>query len=68
MDITGSTTSTSLDFLQAVSPQIALIGVSEGNKFGHPKEETLGKLENIRVYRTDLHGEITIEVNVKRES
>ena len=44
-------------------PQIALIGVGEQNKFGHPKEETLEKLDEVKVYRTDLHGEITIDVN-----
>ena len=61
----GSTTSTSTDFLEAVSPQIALIGVGQDNKFGHPKADTLDKLESkkVNVYRTDLCGEITIEVN-----
>jgi len=51
--------------LKAVSPQIALIGVGKDNKFGHPKKETLESLSKVKVYRTDLHGEITIEVNKK---
>ena len=29
------------------------------------KEETLESLSKVKVYRTDLHGEITIEVNKK---
>lgn len=45
-----------------------LIGVGEDNKFGHPNAETLEKLKTVRVYRTDLHGEITIEVNKKRKN
>lgn len=32
------------------------------NRYGHPHEETLEKLQlrNIDIYRTDLHGDIVI--------
>lgn len=44
----GSKTSTSEEFLKYVEPQIALIGVGENNKFGHPNQITIEKLKNIR--------------------
>ena len=61
----GSKTSTTSEFLKAVNPQYALIGVGKNNKFGHPSENTLRKLKekNIRIYRTDELGEITIKLN-----
>lgn len=45
----GSKTSTSEEFLKYVEPQIALIGVGENNKFGHPNQITIEKLKNIRI-------------------
>lgn len=58
----GSTTSTSEDFLSSVKPQIAIISCGEGNKFGHPKQETLDKLAaaGVTVYRTDKVGTIIL--------
>ena len=44
----GSKTSTIPQFLEAVDPKIALIGVGKNNKFGHPNEEVLGRLQDIR--------------------
>ena len=44
----GSKTSTNEEFLKYVEPQIALIGVGENNKFGHPNQQTIEKLKNIR--------------------
>ena len=44
----GSKTSTSEEFLKYVEPQIALIGVGDNNKFGHPNQITIEKLKNIR--------------------
>ena len=62
----GSKTSTTDKFLDAVSPKIALIGVGENNKFGHPNDEIIEKLKNkkIKIYRTDLSGEIKIRVRI----
>ena len=61
----GSKTSTSDEFIKKIKPQIALIGVGKNNKFGHPNDETINKLKIIgsKIYRTDLMGEITVEVN-----
>lgn len=58
----GSNTSSSLEFLKQVKPQIAVIMVGEDNSYGHPNKETLEKLEkiNTQIYRTDENGTITI--------
>src|SRR5450759_3108651 len=51
----GSDTSTSPDFLKAVSPKYAMIEVGAGNDFGHPHQVTLDKLNSagVKIYRTD---------------
>ncbi len=56
----GSKTSTSYSFLRAVDPRYAIISVGEGNRFGHPKAETLEILGDAEVYtyRTDYMGTI----------
>lgn len=58
----GSNTSTSQNFLEQVKPQVAIISVGKANKYGHPKQTTLDKLYNmqVKVYRTDENGTITI--------
>ncbi len=63
----GSKTSSTEGFLNLVNPKIALIGVGRDNKFGHPNEETIQKLKNmnVKIYRTDEMGEITIKINKK---
>ena len=65
----GSKTSTNINFLNAVNPKYALIGVGKNNKFGHPSKETIKKLNdlNVKIYRTDEFGEITINVNKRVE-
>ena len=61
----GSKTSTTKPFLEAVKPQIALIGVGEDNNFGHPNSGVIERLESIgcEIYRTDKYGEISIKFN-----
>ena len=44
----GSITSTTEEFLKYVKPKIALIGVGKNNKFGHPNEEVIKRLEKLR--------------------
>lgn len=63
----GSKTSSTEGFLNLVNPKIALIGVGRDNKFGHPNEETIQRLKNmkVKIYRTDEMGEITIKINKK---
>ena len=63
----GSKTSSIPEFIKAVRPRIALIGVGKNNTFGHPNQQTIKNLENIkcRIYRTDLQGEIIIRIDQK---
>lgn len=44
----GSKTSSIQEFLEKVKPKIALIGVGENNKFGHPNNQVLERLNKLR--------------------
>ena len=59
----GSNTSSSQAFVEALSPQYALISCGRGNAFGHPHGEVLAVLEenDAQILRTDLLGEILLE-------
>ncbi len=59
----GSRTSTSPEFVKAVSPQYALISDGENNKYGHPHKETLDTLSlfGAKIFRTDLLGAIVMK-------
>lgn len=65
----GSKTSSTSEFINVVNPKIAVIGVGKNNKFGHPNENVLERLKQLgcKVFRTDLGGEISIEVNRSSE-
>lgn len=54
----GSKTSTTPDLLRSVTPALAVISVGENNRFGHPHPQTLERLKNIQVLRTDQMGTI----------
>jgi len=57
----GSSTSSSLKFLKAISPIEAVISVGATNSYGHPSEEVISRLENlnIKIRRTDIEGTIS---------
>ena len=56
----GSSTSTSQEFFEAVSPSCAVISCGEDNSYGHPHAETLNtfRMNGVKVYRTDEDGTI----------
>jgi competence protein ComEC len=62
----GADTSVTLPFLQAVNPQLAIISVGADNRFGHPADLTLEKLEGIPTYRTDQQGNIEVVTDGER--
>jgi len=57
----GSKTSTSAEWLAAVSPRAAAISVGETNSFGHPNLNVLARLRaaGAQLFRTDRDGAIT---------
>ena len=63
----GSKYSSTAEFIEAVSPVVALIGVGKKNTYGHPSSEAIERLENAGaiVFRTDTDGAIGIR-NVKK--
>ena len=58
----GSSTSTSDEFLEAVSPKYAVLSVGEDNSYNLPKKTVMDKFKNnnIPVYRTDEQGTIIL--------
>ena len=63
----GSRYSTTEELLAAVRPELAVVSVGKGNRYGHPTQETLERLEAIgaELYRTDLQGTVTIHSNAQ---
>lgn len=64
----GSKTSSSEAFLEAVNPTYGIISCGLDNKYGHPHEETLKKLQerNISYFRTDEQGTIVLGTDGKK--
>ncbi|MDD4568539.1 MAG: ComEC/Rec2 family competence protein [Tepidanaerobacteraceae bacterium] len=58
----GSSTSTTVEFLSAVSPKYAVICVGQDNPYGHPHKETIDNLlqYGVEVYTTADNGNIMI--------
>lgn len=63
----GSDTSTSLEFLRAVRPDMVVIQAGKNNKFNHPSPRVLKRLErmNVGIFRNDLSGTIRFGGNGK---
>ena len=57
----GSRTSSSLPFLNAVTPEVVIISLGAGNTYGHPHQEALDRIS--AAFRTDIDGTITLTVN-----
>lgn len=56
----GSRTSTSQALLDATTPEVAIISVGADNRYGHPAQEVLDRLNSAgcAIYRTDQSGNI----------
>jgi competence protein ComEC len=64
----GSSTSSSDEFLAAVHPDLAIISVGAGNKYGHPSGDVIHALSRVgaEVLRTDEAGTIVVRTNGAR--
>ena len=56
----GSNTSSSVNFIKQVQPELAIVSVGEGNTYNLPKQNIMERLESIgaKIYRTDESGTI----------
>lgn len=63
----GSNTSSKTDFLNAASPEYAVISVGAGNMYGHPHKDTVRRLNysGAKIYRTDKSGDVTFTIENK---
>jgi len=64
----GSKSSSTEAFLDAVSPEIAVIQCGRNNIYRHPHSQTLDRLEErgIPVYRTDTNGAVGLDISGNR--
>lgn len=58
----GSKYATSQEFVNRVTPRVAIVSCGEWNRYGHPSQVVLDRLKSVgaTLYRTDMHGEISI--------
>jgi competence protein ComEC len=61
----GGRTSSSVEFIKTVNPQMAVASVGRNNPFRHPHHETTERyrIAGTRLYRTDVDGAVTIIAN-----
>ena len=61
----GSRSSSSKDFLNAVTPEICVISCGDDNDYGHPHDEAIKRIKKHteEIYRTDICGSILIQSN-----
>ena len=66
MGLHGSSTSSTLGFAQAASPDLAIYQAGEGNSYGHPHEAAIASVleAGATVYGTDMHGTVVISSDV----
>ncbi len=62
----GAEDATSQEFLEAVSPRIAVISIDKDNFWGYPSARVLERLKKagVKVYRTDREGDIVLSISV----
>ena len=58
----GSKTATTQEFLDAINPKYALISCGLNNKFNHPSQEVIERLnkQNVKTFRTDELGTVML--------
>lgn len=63
----GSNTSSSQEFVERVSPSLAIFSLGEGNSYNHPHKEPVARWTEIgaKLLRTDQYGSITVKSDGK---
>lgn len=61
----GSKTSTSDNFINKIKPKVALISVGINNRYQHPSDEVIKRLERFKIatFLTSIHGSIQLNFN-----
>lgn len=61
----GSKTSSSMEFLRVLKPEVSVISVGKKNSFGHPSVQVVERLQEVgsQVWRTDESGTVVIETD-----
>lgn len=61
----GSKTSSSYNFLQAVSPEAVVISAGAGNRFNHPSKEAVSVFRRFtnKIYCTAFNGSVTVNTD-----
>lgn len=61
----GSKTSSTEDWIRKIQPRYALISVGEKNRYGHPSQEVIDRLQKIgtQIFRTDKLGAVTVRID-----
>lgn len=65
----GAGSASSSSFIKAVSPDVAVISVGEGNSYGHPHADTLAILNEVGadIYRTDEQGTVVVTADQNKK-
>ena len=58
----GSRTSSSQGLLDLATPEYVIISCGVGNEYGHPHPETMDRVSNLKIYRTDTQGSIVLTI------
>lgn len=61
----GSNTSTSLDFIKAVQPEVMILSYGQNNQYGHPHAEVVenARAVNSKIYATSEAGTIVVKTD-----
>jgi competence protein ComEC len=62
----GSASSSSARFLDRVLPIVDVISVGANNRYGHPSQNVLERLDDDLILRTDRHGDISVSTDGQR--
>jgi competence protein ComEC len=66
----GSSTSTAVEFLAAVDPELVIVSAARRNRYGHPSPSVLRRVEDagIELARTDRDGTVSLRVRPEMTS